>query len=80
MTRVKGMSHPVLSKEQFSYGHCIACPLIYASNEQRYIHHATPCIQRLRTCYVTKNKLSRDVVDVFDVHSSPAFYTSTFKI
>jgi hypothetical protein len=41
------MSHPVLSKEQFSYGHCIACPLIYASNEQRYIHHATPCIQRL---------------------------------
>ena len=47
MTRVKGMSHPVLSKEQFSYGHCIACPLIYASNEQRYIHHATPCIQRL---------------------------------
>ena len=35
------------SKEQFSYGHCIACPLIYSSNEQRYIHHATPRIQRL---------------------------------
>ena len=56
------MSHPVLSKEQFSYGHCIACPFIYSSNEQRYIHHATPCIQRLAHATQQKNKLARDVV------------------